>query len=657
VPNLVSKRISGSWSGQVLYVFVAFLVGFMNSRVFNSAVDASDLETSRDLKTITAGFTGVSFLGVGLQFLYARAIGSGQKATWRTGALMSAVAAVTAFVISFTAITATIQFQAQIASLVALAIFFSIFTSAQFASLLINKRWIAISSLAFLGAFLRMIFWRIDLFSSSLHGFIWGIVFSNLIVYCAVLFLTTLEKLPAKSGLRITSQLVPVGILTGLMIIVTGGGIARRSALGHESLDYSDAGLIGRQIFYLVVVIAYAAFPALCNSPLYSQELGKSYRQGQFASTLLAVGSGIILWKVAVNNDHTDVVHRILLIQIFAWVLFSISLTPLLYFVAHNSRVGLAVLFPASVMVVAQFWASSAFELSLAFLLSSFLLFILALVPALVRSRPVVHAIRKSDVSCKQLTREAVTVVVPSYNPGARVLETIRDIHGAFEEVGRKVLVVAVSDGSTDESVRLLDSLHEDWFVHISLPTNVGKGGALLAGFQVVSTSYVGFIDADGDIPPGLLPSMFGTAREENADVVFGSKWHPESDVVVSSMRRLVSKAHHVLQMMLFKLDISDTQAGIKVYKTNSLQDVLHTLKETGFSLDLEIFVSMSAHKLNNFIEMPVVITRSGESTISIRTAIGAFLDMLRIFWRSRIALRYDSLAYLTDQKTSEKTK
>jgi glycosyltransferase involved in cell wall biosynthesis len=308
-------------------------------------------------------------------------------------------------------------------------------------------------------------------------------------------------------------------------------------------------------------------------------------------------------------------------------------------------------------MVVAQFWASSAFELSLAFLLSSFLLFILALVPALVRSRPVVHAIRKSDVSCKQLTREAVTVVVPSYNPGARVLETIRDIHGAFEEVGRKVLVVAVSDGSTDESVRLLDSLHEDWFVHISLPTNVGKGGALLAGFQVVSTSYVGFIDADGDIPPGLLPSMFGTAREENADVVFGSKWHPESDVVVSSMRRLVSKAHHVLQMMLFKLDISDTQAGIKVYKTNSLQDVLHTLKETGFSLDLEIFVSMSAHKLNNFIEMPVVITRSGESTISIRTAIGAFLDMLRIFWRSRIALRYDSLAYLTDQKTSEKTK
>jgi hypothetical protein len=109
--------------------------------------------------------------------------------------------------------------------------------------------------------------------------------------------------------------------------------------------------------------------------------------------------------------------------------------------------------------------------------------------------------------------------------------------------------------------------------------------------------------------------------------------------------------------LTLFKLDVSDTQVGVKVYKTGSMQDVLHTLKETGFSLDLEIFVSMSAHKLNNFIEMPVTIARSGESTISIRSALGAFLDMLRIFWRSRIALHYDSVAYSTDQDISGKTK
>ncbi len=635
----------------------ALLVGFINSRGLEFTIDRVEADIARDLNAVMAGFTGITLFGIGLQFLYARAIGIGKKATRSEGFAISLVVGILSFAIVSSAITSSLQFQTQTACLVSLAIFFSVIATAHFATLLINGRWITISTLTVLGAILRMVLWQTNQLSSSLHGFLWGIVISNVIVYCAVMCLTNMERLPTRSDIQITSQLLPVGILVGLIVIVAGGSIARRSALGDQSFDYSETGLVGRQIFYVVIVIAYASFPALCNSALFSLELRKSYRQAQVAATLLAVGFGIILWQVTRNNDHTDIDHRIFLIQILSWVLFSISLIPLLYFVAHNSRIGLAVLLPASVMVVAQLSASSAFELSLAFLLSSALLLILVLVPALVRSRPVVHAIRKSDVDHNQFTREAVTVVVPSYNPGERVVETVRDIHSAFKELNQNVLVVAVSDGSTDESVGLLDSLHEDWFVHVALPTNVGKGGALLAGFQVASTSYVGFIDADGDIPPGLLPSMFRTAREENADVVFGSKWHPESDVVVSSTRRFVSRAHHVLMLTLFKLDVSDTQVGVKVYKTGSMQDVLHTLKETGFSLDLEIFVSMSAHKLNNFIEMPVTIARSGESTISIRSALGAFLDMLRIFWRSRIALHYDSVAYSTDQDISGKTK
>jgi hypothetical protein len=480
-------------------------------------------------------------------------------------------------------------------------------------------------------------------------------VLTNFVIYFVVVLVVTRENLVTTSEVQITSHLIPIGILLGLLTIVIGGSISRRSALGSDSIAYADAGLIGRQVFYLVVVIAYAAFPALCNSPLFSRELGKSYRQAQVVSTLLAVGSGVTLWQVSIRGDDTNIAHNILFIQVFAWVVFSISLTPILYFIAHNSRIGLAVFFPAVVMVTAQFLASSAYELSVAFLVSSSLLLILALVPALVRSRPVIHATRKSDFAGRQLNREAVTVVIPSYNPGPRVVNTVREIHKTFEDVEQKVLIVAVSDGSTDESVDLLDSLDEEWFVHITLPSNVGKGGALLTGFKEVTTSYVGFIDADGDIPPRLLPSMFGNALEEDADVVFGSKWHPESDIVVSSARRLLSRLHHLLQVTLFKLDISDTQAGIKVYKTDSLQLVLNTLKETGFSLDLEIFVSMSAHGLNKFVEMPVTISRSGESTISLKSAIGAFGDMLRIFWRSRIALRYDSLAYLTDYETSGK--
>jgi hypothetical protein len=81
---------------------------------------------------------------------------------------------------------------------------------------------------------------------------------------------------------------------------------------------------------------------------------------------------------------------------------------------------------------------------------------------------------------------------------------------------------------------------------------------------------------------------------------------------------------------------------------------VLENLKERGFSLDLEIFVALAAHGKSKFVEMPVTIVRSGSSTISIKLVIQTIKDMMKIFWRSRIELRYDSLAYENTRKRTE---
>jgi glycosyltransferase involved in cell wall biosynthesis len=214
--------------------------------------------------------------------------------------------------------------------------------------------------------------------------------------------------------------------------------------------------------------------------------------------------------------------------------------------------------------------------------------------------------------------------------------------------------VIAVSDGSTDESVSLLDELSQPWFTHVRMERNSGKGAALREGFARSRTDITAFIDADGDIPPQLLLPMYKTFNGENADVVFGSKWHPDSELQVTIFRRAVSFFHHVIQLVLFKLDIDDTQVGIKMYRTVHLQEVLPMLQENGFSLDLELFISLSAYGHKKFIEMPVQIVRTGSSTISIRNIVVALIDMLRIFWRSRVSLHYDALAYISVHETQE---
>ena len=167
-------------------------------------------------------------------------------------------------------------------------------------------------------------------------------------------------------------------------------------------------------------------------------------------------------------------------------------------------------------------------------------------------------------------------------------------------------------------------------------------------------TDITAFIDADGDIPPRLLLPMYQTFNNENADVVFGSKWHPDSELEVTMFRRVLSRFHHMMQIILFKLNIDDTQVGIKMYRSRSLQELLPILREEGFSLDLELFIALSAYGHKKFVEMPVEIVRTGSSTISLRNIATALVDMLRIFWRARVSLHYDALAYASVRQSQE---
>jgi dolichol-phosphate mannosyltransferase len=107
-----------------------------------------------------------------------------------------------------------------------------------------------------------------------------------------------------------------------------------------------------------------------------------------------------------------------------------------------------------------------------------------------------------------------------------------------------------------------------------------------------------------------------------------------------------MSQLHKLLQQILFQIDISDTQVGVKLYKTSALSKILPTLEESGFSLDIEIFVALAAYGHDNFVETPVEIRRTGASTVSLKSAVVSFVDLLRIFWRARISLKYEALSY-----------
>lgn len=112
-------------------------------------------------------------------------------------------------------------------------------------------------------------------------------------------------------------------------------------------------------------------------------------------------------------------------------------------------------------------------------------------------------------------------VLIPSYNPGLIVLETVRAARQQWNPVW------VVIDGSTDESPALLQGLaDEDSGLRIlTLPHNSGKGAAVLHGLQQAAQqgyTHVLTMDSDGQHPSALIGDFMNASIAQPRAMVLG---------------------------------------------------------------------------------------------------------------------------------------
>jgi glycosyltransferase involved in cell wall biosynthesis/O-antigen/teichoic acid export membrane protein len=238
-----------------------------------------------------------------------------------------------------------------------------------------------------------------------------------------------------------------------------------------------------------------------------------------------------------------------------------------------------------------------------------------------------------------------LSIVVPFFNPGPRFGPHLGDVVDVLTTTGITFEVIAVSDGSNDESEKVAaDPLLRNVRL-ITMPTNNGKGAALRIGITEARGTYVGFIDADGDVPAGLIPRLVELTRgDDPPDVVLASKRHRDSKVVYPPLRHLYSMAYQALIAVLFHLPVKDTQTGLKLIRRKTLVAVLPRMVEKRFAFDLELLVVARHLGFRRFVEAPVVIGKRFTSTVSLQTVGDMLLDTLGIFYRLRILRFYDQV-------------
>lgn len=250
---------------------------------------------------------------------------------------------------------------------------------------------------------------------------------------------------------------------------------------------------------------------------------------------------------------------------------------------------------------------------------------------------PASPADRRDDRS--ELT---LSVIVPVFDQERVIVDNVRVIRsrvaaalpGAFE-------VIVVSDGSLDSTAeRVLESEIADVRV-LHYDRNLGKGYAIKTGAREARGRWVGYVDADLDLDPTGLAEFVAVGEREGLDFVIGSKRHPDSRVHYPRSRVIASWIYQQLVRLLFRLDVRDTQVGLKVFRGRVVDDVLPLLLVKRYAFDVELLAVARAFGYGRIKEQPVVLdyqfTGSGVRSVAVAFAL---LDTLAVFYRLRI-LRY----------------
>jgi glycosyltransferase involved in cell wall biosynthesis len=222
---------------------------------------------------------------------------------------------------------------------------------------------------------------------------------------------------------------------------------------------------------------------------------------------------------------------------------------------------------------------------------------------------------------------EAVSIVVPAYNEAASIKESVERMISVLDTTGREFEIVVVSDGSSDNTEVIVSAIEDTRVKLLRNKTNRGKGFSLRHGFSSSNNPLVVFIDGDLDLNPSVLPDYLTRLDNHEADVIIGSKMHPDSKIDYPMSRRVASKVFKIATRAVTGLQISDTQTGLKAMRKEKVSQAVESCETDGFSFDLE-FLSNVVDSGGSIKDAPVILDFDFTSTIGTSSALTALWDL-----------------------------
>lgn len=162
------------------------------------------------------------------------------------------------------------------------------------------------------------------------------------------------------------------------------------------------------------------------------------------------------------------------------------------------------------------------------------------------------------------------SVIIPIKNEEENIKELISEIEPVMDGLSQPWELICVDDGSTDQSLSILQNLckNKPYIRILSFTRNYGQSAAFDAGFKAARGDFIITLDGDRQNDPADIPKL--TATIADCDLVVGWRKNRKDKF----QKKIISQISNAVRSRLCQDGIHDTGCSLKVYRNQALQQI-----------------------------------------------------------------------------------
>ena len=196
-----------------------------------------------------------------------------------------------------------------------------------------------------------------------------------------------------------------------------------------------------------------------------------------------------------------------------------------------------------------------------------------------------------------------ISILIPSFNEEKTILNVLNRISETMvSSVNYEVIII--NDGSTDNTLNLLEQNKDLYNQLITYEKNCGKGNAIQRGLEVSKGKYIFFQDADLEYDPIEINKFINLINRFEPDLIIGSRLnYPE----YTRSHNILNKFGNMVITLIFNLFYNTTFTDIYSCYACFKKDLLNekNLKTKGFEQHAEILCKVIRNG-KKFYEIPI---------------------------------------------------